>query len=291
MHRSVTVMLRAVLAGVLMLLASGCERTVLAVVNAGVPRAEQRQVYSPQKQLGLDIHTPVGKTHGPVPVVVFFYGGAWQRGSAAQYRFVGQRLAEQGWLAIVVDYRTWPQSGFPGFVEDGADAVAWVRTHASRLGGDTKRIYLMGHSAGAQIAALLGTDARYLGRHGIQPASLAGVIGLAGPYDFNITGKFVPIFGPPSQWPDAMAQNFVDGDEPPFLLIHGTDDQTVWPRNSERLAASLRAKGVDSRLMLMPGDGHAAPLLALYRPASRPQVVATIKDFIASNARAHEGVR
>ena len=266
---------------VLMLLTSGCERTVLAFVNQGVPEARQHETYSPEKNLGLDIYQPTGKAAGPAPVVVFFYGGAWQRGSAAQYRFVGQRLAEQGWLAIVADYRTWPRVGFPGFVEDGAEAVAWAQKNAARLGGDPQRIYLMGHSAGAQIAVLLGTDARYLARHQIKPSSLAGVIGLAGPYDFNITGQYVPIFGPPSQWPDAMALNFVDGDEPRFLLIHGDEDKVVWPRNSEGLAARLRANGIQATVLIMPGDGHAAPLLSLYRPKSRPQVIAAIKEFIA----------
>ena len=280
MPKRITLTLRAALLGLVVLVSTACERTVLAFANRGVPEPQSREVYSADKQLGLEIFQPLGNAKRPAPVVVFFYGGAWKRGSASQYRFVGHRLAEQGWLAIVADYRTWPTAGFPGFVEDGADAVAWVRQHASELGGDPDRITLMGHSAGAQIAALLATDARYLGRHGIQPASLAGVVGLAGPYKFNITADYVPIFGPPEQWPRAMALNFVDGDEPPFLLIHGDADDVVWPRNSEGLASSLKSKGVDARVVLMPGDGHAAPLLGMYRPESRPQVLTSIREFI-----------
>lgn len=273
-------MLRTIFLGLSILLTTGCERTVLALVNRGLPPAGSHEIYAPEKRLALDIYPPLGKVAGPVPVVVFFHGGAWQRGSASQYRFVGRRLAEQGWLAIVPDYRKWPQADFPGFVEDGAEVVAWVRSNAARLGGDPDRIYLMGHSAGAQIAALLGTDARYLRRHGIKPASLAGVIGLAGPYDFSISRKYEAIFGPESNWPQAMALNFVDGDEPPFLLIHGDADKVVWPRNSEGLASRLRSRGIEARLVPMPGDGHAAPLLGLYSPASHPQVMASIKAFI-----------
>ena len=95
----------------------------------------------------------------------------------------------------------------------------------------------MGHSAGAQIAALLGTDARYLKRVGLAPRDLSGVIGLSGPYDFVVGRTYAPIFGPPERWPDAQAVNFVSGDEPPFLLVHGTADRVVEAVDSAQLDA------------------------------------------------------
>jgi len=140
-----------------------------------------------------------------------------------------------------------------------------------------------GHSAGAQIAALLGTDARYLRRHALQPASLAGVIGLAGPYDFSITGRYREIFGPPERWPDAQAVNFVDGDEPPFLLVHGDADRVVALQDSVELDGLLRTAGVASTLVVLPGAGHFAPAVGLFAPEREPAVLPAILDFIATH--------
>ena len=151
--------------------------------------------------------------------------------------------------------------------------MRWARDHAKEFGGDPDRLYLAGHSAGAHIAALVATDARYLKIHGMAPRELAGVIGIAGPYDFApITdADLQPIFGrTPEEWVDSQPINFVDGDEPPFLLLHGDDDKTVWPRNSERLAAKLRAAGVAVDYRIYPGLGHVRILSAFRFPSLGP---------------------
>ena len=217
-------------------------------------------------------------------MVVFFYGGAWQRGERDQFRFVGRRLAQQGILAIVADYRTYPRAMFPDFVDDAARAVAWTHAHAREFGGDPRRLFLAGYSAGAQIAALLGTDQRYLEPYGLKPRHLSGVIGLAGPYDFVITGQYTKVFGPPAQWPQAQAINFVDGSEPGFLLIHGGHDRVVEARDSVELAQKLRRHDVGAELVILPGAGHVAPLLGLYDPQRWPQVLAAILDFVPAGA-------
>lgn len=262
------------------LLASGCERTVFAFANRGLPPPESTVTFAADAGLALDIYRPDSANDALAPVVVFFYGGNWQRGAREQYRFVGRRLARNGVLAVVADYRTWPRAGFPAFVEDGARAVAWARTHARDHGGDPERVFVAGHSAGAQIAALIATDAAYLRPHGLAPTDLAGAIGLSGPYDFAITGQYVPIFGPPSQWPRAQAVNFVDGDEPPFLLVHGEQDEVVEARDSRQLAQRLRAAGVRVELLLLPDAGHSAPLFGLYEPDRAPRVLPAILSFV-----------
>ena len=263
------------------LLSSGCERVFFGFINRGVPQPDTSVVYAPDRALSLDIYRPRGGSyaHG-APTVVFFYGGAWKRGSRAQYRFVGQRLASNGILTIVADYRTYPAAGFPAFMDDAADAVAWAHAHAGEYGGDPQRLFLAGHSAGAQIAALLGTDAHYLSRRGIQSAQLAGVIGLSGPYNFNVGTEYAPIFGPPSQWPKAQAVNYVDGDEPPFLLIQGEADHTVAVRNSTELTDKLRAARVPVTLKLLPDAGHTTTLTGLYAPERAPEVLPAILAFI-----------
>jgi acetyl esterase/lipase len=271
---------RIVLALLVALAASGCQRTALLWANKGLPPPESTAVYAPDIAQSLDVYRPARRADGtPAPVVVFFYGGGWNSGRRADYRFVGRRLAAAGLLTLVADYRTWPRAGFPAFVEDGARAVAWARAHARELGGDPARLYVAGHSAGAQIAGLIGTDARYLGAHGMRPRDLAGVIGLSGPYDFDVTGDLVPIFGPPARWPDAQALNFVDGDEPPFLLVHGAADQRVEARDSTLLAERLQSKGVKATLLMLADAGHTAPLVALYDPAREPRVLAAIRAF------------
>lgn len=262
------------------LLTSGCERVFFGFVNRGLPPPDTTVVYAPDRGLSLDIYRPRGGGNARnAPVVVFFYGGGWQRGNRGQYQFVGQRFADNGMLAIVADYRTYPAAGFPAFMEDAADAVAWTRSHASEYGGNPQRMFIAGHSAGAQIAALLGTDAHYLAQRGIQPAQLAGVIGLSGPYDFNI-GEYAPVFGDPSQWPKAMAVNFVDGDEPPFLLIQGEADRTVAPRNSIELTDKLRARHVPVILKLIPDAGHTTTLAGLYDTSRAPAVLPAIVQFV-----------
>ena len=266
------------------LLGSGCERVFFGVVNRDVPAADASVTYAPDHGLALDVFRPRGARATAAPTVVFFYGGAWKRGSRNQYRFVGHRLAENGILAIVADYRTWPAAGFPGFMDDAADAVAWAHAHAGEYGGDPRRLFIAGHSAGAQIAGLLGTDAHYLAARGMKPTDLSGVIGMSGPYDFVVGDTYAPIFGPPSQWPKAQAVNFVNGDEPPFLLLHGDADRTVEVRDSIELADKLRAAHVPATLVLLPGEGHMAPMKGLYSPQRAPAVLPAILAFIQSPA-------
>lgn len=272
------------------LLAAGCERALLGLANRGLAPPEATAEFDRDTGLSLDVYRPQGPHARPAPVVVFFYGGAWQRGARGHYRFVGRRLAQHGVLTLVVDYRTYPRAGFPAFVEDGARAVAWAHAHAGRYGGDPGRIFLAGHSAGAQIAALLGADARYLQVHGLRPRDLAGVIGLAGPYDFAITGQYVPIFGDPAQWPHAQAVNAVDGDEPPFLLVHGGADSVVEARDSRQMARRLQRHGVPAGVLELPGAGHVAPLQGLYDPQHVPQVLPVVLDFIADPAAVRQAL-
>ncbi|HYM86914.1 MAG TPA: alpha/beta hydrolase [Pseudoxanthomonas sp.] len=272
--------LRGLIAVAAALLAAGCQSVAFGIANRGVSAADASAIYDTQHGLALDIYRPDSSTKTPMPVVVFFYGGGWKTGKREQYRFVGKRLAQQGVLAIVADYRTWPRTTFPGFVEDGARAVAWSRDHAADYGGDPKRLYVAGHSAGAQIAALIGTDSRYLSANGMKPRDLAGVIGLSGPYDFVINGGYEEVFGPTAQWPQAQAVNLVDGDEPPFLLIHGTGDQVVEAKDSQELADKLRATGGKAQLVWLPDAGHIAPLAALYEPKRDPVVIEAMRAFI-----------
>ena len=249
---------RLLAALVLVLLLSGCQQAYFRALNIGSGDVEAvSETFDAEHGLAMDVYRPAHAS-AATPVVIFVYGGSWQPGRRGYYRFVGRALSEQGFLVMIPDYRKAPDNAFPVFVEDAAAATAWAREHAAQFGGDPARLFLMGHSAGAHMVALLGTDPRYLGRYGMKPRDLAGVIGLAGPYDFlPITDwRIKRVFADRSQWPASQPVNFVDGDEPPFLLLHGSADHKVWKQNSEHLAARLTAAGEPVSLRILPGIGH-----------------------------------
>ncbi len=214
----------------------------------------------------LDVYAPASACRAPV--VVFFYGGSWETGSRDMYPFLGRALARRGVIVVIPDYRRYPEVRFPAFMDDAAAAVAWSRANAGRFGGDPAHLFLMGHSAGAQIATLLALDPTYLRQVGLSSSSLAGVIGISGPYDFlpltNPTLKI--IFGPEETWPRSQPINFVTPAAPPMLLATGTADDTVYPRNTEHLAARLREAGVPVEERFYEGIGHISTVGAFAWP-------------------------
>jgi len=255
------------------LLLTSCEATLFAGLNATNQRpgisTRQGIVFDDVHTLALDVYTPVHAQHAPV--VVFFYGGTWVRGERAWYRFVGTALAAHGVVAVIPDYRKYPKVTLDGFMHDAASAVAWAHAHADEFGGAADDMFVMGHSAGGQIAALLATDPQWLGMHAMKPSDLAGFIGLAGCYDFVPVPKDDPImlgvFGnTPAQQQRGEPVSYVRGAEPPMLLLQGTDDGEVEPSNALSLYRATQSLHEDSSLRTYPGVGHEALLFALSRP-------------------------
>jgi acetyl esterase/lipase len=218
----------------------------------------------------LDVYRPEG-LRDPAPVVVFYYGGAWSGGRKAWYRFVGEALTGRGYVVVIPDYRVYPEVRFPTFVEDAAAAFAWARANVAGFGGDPDRMFVMGHSAGAHIAALLVTDRSYLAAQGVSEGAVRGFIGLAGPYaiDPSRYSGTRPIFTTAASVPSTQPAGFVEGGEPPMLLLHGGDDTTVYPVNSFVLADRVRANGGSVRRIEYPHMGHIRILLELARPFRR----------------------
>jgi acetyl esterase/lipase len=216
-------------------------------------------------------------------VVVFFYGGSWQSGSRDTYRFLGSALARRGIVTVVPDYRVYPEVTFPAFLEDGAAAVDWVRDNVARYGGDRERIVLMGHSAGAHMAAMLAIDGRWLAKVGVEPRrDIAGLVGLAGPYDFlPIRDPTLQLLFEGANRPETQPVTFVEGGEAPALLITGGRDTTVDPGNSRRLAARLRAHGSEARVVVRPLLGHLSILGMLASPFNAVSpMLDTIECFV-----------
>lgn len=261
--------LRAGLAAAALFLVPGC--SPLSAINALVPDDDHQRTsdiaYGPEARHRLDVYKPQGATSSK-PVVVFLYGGSWKNGRRGDYRFAGQAFASRGYITVIPDYRTYPDVRFPAFVEDSAAAVAWVRKNIARFGGDPNRIVLAGHSAGAHIAALLAYDGRYLAAAGVPKASIAGLVGLAGPYYFDPQkyDSLRNIFETAKRPDEARPITFVMPGQPPSLLLHGTADSTVWPKNSRKLTAKLKAARVPVRLVELEDIGHIGILLALAKP-------------------------
>lgn len=213
----------------------------------------------------LDIYAPTAAHKRPLPVIVFIYGGSWSGGTREGYHFAARALSARGFVTFVPDYRLVPEVHFPGFLQDCAEAVRWVRAHAARYGGDPDRIVLVGHSAGAYNAAMLALDPKLLGA---DRAAIKGFAGMAGPYDFLPLNGPIPTttFG---RWPkpeETQPIHYADSSAPPMLLLHGDKDGTVWPKNSINLDRKLRAAGAASELKIYPGVGHVGIVTALAKP-------------------------
>jgi acetyl esterase/lipase len=277
---------RTVMAGLSALFATGCERLSFMAANAptllGSYRRHADIIYGPDARQRLDVYVPDRPSPRPRPLVVFWHGGRWRFGDKADYRFVGAALTELGMVAVVPNYRLYPQVKMPGFMDDAARAALWAAAHA-RDHGASDRLYLMGHSAGSHLAALVALDPRYFAAAGGPRPSIAGVIGLSGPYDFLPLREadVRDMFGPPDLYPESQPVNFVSTGAPPMLLVHGQKDDTVWPKNSRNMATALRACGIPATLKLYPHLTHADTVAALSLPArGRAPTLADIADFV-----------
>jgi acetyl esterase/lipase len=232
------------------------------LLNASVPTiglSVTRDVaFGPRPDQRLDIYRP--RAAAGLPTVLFIYGGGWHSGNRGMYQFAAASLARAGMVVVVPDYRLYPAVVFPDFLRDCAAAAAWVQTRQTSLGGGGG-FFLMGHSAGAYNAVMLGLDPRWLRDAGGDPAQVSGVIGLAGPYDFTPTPDVAGSF--PDAGPQTQPVNFARQDAPPLLLLAGADDSVVKPRNSLALAARARSAGGQAEVKIMPGLGHVGVVTAL----------------------------
>ncbi len=272
-------------------LLGGCSLVEFGVANApdafaGV-RSHRDLSYGADPRQRLDVYTPRQASNRPV--VIFWYGGSWVKGSKAQYRFVGTTLAERGVVAVLPDYRLYPQVTFPAFDADGARAVAWVEQHAREFGGDPGNIVLMGHSAGGHTAAFLALNHAFLRKYGADPQCVSGLVGLSGTYELvPDSDELRATFPAPYTEADWQPIRFVDGDAPPTLLLHGLADREVLPREAQDLRDALTRAHVPVALHLYPHRGHAATVasFALIARWRTPALTETL-DFI--NARAPRG--
>jgi acetyl esterase/lipase len=216
----------------------------------------------------LDVWRPAGDASAKRPVVIFWYGGGWVKGDRRAYSFAARALAREGFVVVVPDYRKVPTVRFPAFLQDGAEAVKWVRDHVAGYGGDPARVALMGHSAGAYTVAMLALDKRWLEAEGVDPGIVKAGVGLSGPYDFYPFTSKRAIDAMQGVADPLMTQpiHFARHDAPPLLLVTSGGDTVVRPKNAINLEAKLKALGAPVTIRNYPGLTHEEVVMALSVP-------------------------
>jgi acetyl esterase/lipase len=270
--------------------------TINALTPSGAYRKTADLVYGDNPRQKLDVYAPADAGQGIVgspgkPVVVFFYGGSWNSGDRADYAFVGEALAARGMVAVIADYRLYPEVRYPDFLDDSGRAVAWTLREIGKFGGDAGRVFIMGHSAGAYNAAMVALDRRWLAGTGEPDRAtrrIRGLIGLAGPYDFlPIENPAVkPVFFHPDTPPESQPVRHVTPLAPPALLIAPRHDNLVDPqRNTGSLAQGLREANVPVKEVYFDRVSHITLLGTFAWPLrSLAPTVDMIDEFVHSAA-------
>lgn len=224
----------------------------------------------------LDLFLPAGP--GPHPVVVFIHGGFWKQGGRRAdygiYQRMGRRLANQGVAAAILSYRLAPAAHHPSQVNDVARAVAEVLERAPSFGGDPRRVFVVGHSAGAHLALLVGWDRRWLQGVGHTPKELAGIVAISGPSDLEDLAttwageRNVPLAFTDDRrrWGPASPVSHLGPGLPPTWLALADGDFPVLLRQNEALAARLIQPGRPHRLIRVEDRDHATIITRLFEP-------------------------
>ena len=246
----------------LLLMMSACSQAAFTAANLPTHLVEMAVVhdraYGSEPLQKLDIYIPANIMEKQLDVVVFFYGGRWTYGAKDDYRFVAATFVQEGFIVVIPDYRKYPQVRFPAFVEDGAKALAWVSDHIAESHGNTTRIHVVGHSAGAHIGALLAADPHYLADEGKDRSrTIHDFAGLAGPYAFTPDEPDLEdMFGPPENYPHMQVTTFINGTQPPMLLLYGDKDGAVKYANLQKLEQRIMQRGGCVRSRIYPDTDH-----------------------------------
>jgi acetyl esterase/lipase len=253
-------MIRFLLAGFLLSVAA-CTSIGTSLANLpvsyGTDRIRTDVAYGGKSWQKLDLYFPRDAGKAKLPIIVFFYGGRWTVGEKEIYPFVADAFTRKGYIVAIPDYAKFPLVKFPAFIEDAAAAIAWLHNNADTLRIDRDRLFVMGHSAGAHIGALVSTDSRYLKTQGGKRSWIAGFAGLAGPYAFTPDEPdLIEMFGPPEHYPLMQVPSFIDGRQPPMLLLHGGRDDVVGQFNMEKVKEAVEDKGGVVETHLYPDLDH-----------------------------------
>ena len=255
----------------------------------------------------LDLYLPAQQEW---PVIVFVHGGNWdsgrkhlRAGGADIYANIGRFYASRGIGVAVINYRLQPQVRWTDQVEDVRAALSWVRANIGARGGRADRLFLMGHSAGTHLAAMVALSTTPETRRGLQ-----GVIAVSGA-GLDLADERTYQLGADRRFYEQRFRNgdatdewkrraspirLVTANAPPFLILYATGETRALQHQSQLLHAELVRNGVDSRLAPVTGESHTRIVLALSHPGKTPAqaIVEFVQRFffappaLASSARA-----
>jgi acetyl esterase/lipase len=222
--------------------------------------------------LAADVYRPRGT--GPFPGMLVVHGGAWRMGARADLAMLAQRLAENGYTAVAIDYRLAPTYKFPAQIYDCQAAVRWMRSHASELKIDPARIGGFGYSAGGHLVALLGTlDDKELREPGLPAnapsARLQVVVAGGAPCDFRVlpgdNERIAFWLGGtrdklPNEYRDASPASFITADDPPMYFFHGQQDLLVPVASPTEMVKLLKVAHVTAEMCVVKDAGHIQAL-------------------------------
>lgn len=250
------------------------------------------------RELKMHVLVPNRQAEKPMPVYVWIHGGGWQGGNKEGGVRQVLPLVREGFVGATIEYRLTGEAAFPAQIEDCKCAIRYLRAHADRYHLDRDRIAVGGSSAGGHLVALLGTSGGVQELEGNggwsdQSSSVQAVVDLYGPTDFR---AFVTTKGYEGHNRDGSPESkllgggevlgntagirrvnpitYVDKDDPPFLIIHGSRDPTVPLNQSQLLDNALRAAGVSTQLQVIEGARHGGPEFAA------PDVKRRQRDFL-----------
>jgi len=215
----------------------------------------------------LDLYVPKGKRD--VPVMMFVHGGGFTVGIKDQYAFVGQVFASYGIATAVINYRLTPKTTYPGHVQDTARAFVWLRQHVAEYGGRADRIFIAGHSAGATLVGMLGSDPAWLHDAGDSLEHVAGVIPISGSFTQSARSAMfqAPERPEASVVQYASAINHVAGPHPPFLILYGDRDLPRTGEDGERMVKALLAAGNSAEAHEIADHAHMDMITGVMDPA------------------------
>ena len=240
---------------------------VCNTVQAQQLKADIPYVKNGHERQVLDVYTPERATDGRLPVMFWIHGGGWQVGDKSEVALKPRALTERGFVFVATNYRLLPGVEMSVLIRDVAKALGWVSRNIANYGGDPQQIFVGGHSAGAQLAALLCTDDRYLKEEGVSFQVLKGCVPVDGDtYDIPkiimtaelrqaLYGGKMFVFGhrqkfgnDPEKHIDFSAVTHVAKDKgvPPFLLLYfsGNPDTTA---QAQRLEAVLHGADITAK--------------------------------------------
>ncbi|RIV23804.1 alpha/beta hydrolase [Fibrisoma montanum] len=230
--------------------------------------------FDPQRHI-LDVYSPRKQSATPYPVVVFIHGGSWNSGRKNLYTFIGRRLAKQGVVAVIINYQLAPTVEVPAMVDDCARAVLWTRQHIADYGGDPNRIYVMGHSAGGGLAALLTVKDSVFSRLGVDRNPISGAI-LDDPagldmFDYltkmeypNDEQYLVPFGKDPAVWRQVSALYHLTSDAPPILMYAGERTYPSIASSTRKFEKRLQELGIRHEFKVLPGKKHIPMVTQLF---------------------------